>query len=173
MMSSNEGPEETNPYLSGQNKPQFNFRNPFKDENSKITLIVVVVIVVILGLVFANSNSSSTQSDYSQSEVSDWQPAGFNLYSSDFATRWKQDTNVSCDGCLFWNLQVVPKYDCNDGIEASLKVTYASDGSLFGNVYAEESYFVPSGQTVDLIFKAYPKDTFKDFSGEVVYIGCR
>jgi hypothetical protein len=173
MSDSNNGFQEQNPYLNGGSENKTSFANLLKDDNRKFTLIAVVLIIVVLGIVLANGNSSSDKSTFTQANTENWKPAGFFDYSEDFAYRWKEDVTVNCDGCNYWNIQVASKYDCENGIEGSLKVTYDIDGSLFGNVYSQETYFVPSGQTVDLLFKIYPRDSMNKYSGVVAYLGCK
>lgn len=170
-------PEESqnghNPYLQSSSSSRLKFENFLKTDNGRFTLLAIAVIVIVLGIVFANSSNNDQASKGTQSVGESWAPSGFDQYSDDFAIRWKEDLNVQCEGCRYWTLQVIPKNECTDGVQGSLKVTYANNGALFGNVYSEESYLVPARQTVDLVFKVFPKDVYQEFSGQVVYVGCR
>lgn len=173
MSTPEENQDGHNPYLQSAGSNRLKFESFIKTDNGRFTLLSIALIVIVLGFVFANNSNGNQASKATQNVGESWAPSGFSQYSDEFAIRWKEDLNVDCEGCRYWTLQVVPKNECTNGVQGSLKVTYANNGALFGNVYSEESYLVPAGQTVDLVFKIFPKDVYQEFSGQVVYVGCR
>ena len=100
-----------------------------------------------------------------------WVPSGYTAWSDDksVAYKWNNNAGSDCYDCSYWNLDVISKNGCYDGIYGELNIQNKSSGVVISYTNDSLNYLGPL-QPGRLSFETYIEGSI---TGVLTELNCR
>lgn len=146
-------------------------------DDKKYLFAALAFIGLVLLIVFAANSSSSTDDSTYTEYKSTWYPTEYTLFTKDNNFAYKfltNDQSYTGPESVFWNINIVSRTECSNGLQASMNVKTYNPESVLTTLYSGDPTWLSPGGSSNLIFAFTPPSQYGsvDLYGDVSSIYC-